>query len=322
MAIGPIHIAWMKRLADRGHFAALQSVIDLGPQDIQADRTVLETLARSMLPAKRADTLINKIFEGQVALRTAQRDFYSIFGLTEYSSIDADDDRAVYKLNLNYPISGLPEFDVVTNFGTTEHVFNIGEAFRSIHELTRPGGLNLHAVPSFAFINHGFYNIHPNVLIEIARVNGYELVDFSYVDNAFCRNQMLGREGIESLDFDDLPIRLTDMENSQVFMTKVVDTFYRNLIATETSVAIEALGKLAVKDESTSYPGPQFQICYVFDLIFVALRRSVERRPFTMPMQDPGGVRPLGSLVDIAAGASWMSWLKGAVRRAFTANHS
>ncbi|MEO8627119.1 MAG: hypothetical protein ABI612_03335 [Betaproteobacteria bacterium] len=283
----------MKRLAVRGAFRELHDVVDLGPQDVQVSRKVLAEVARELRPSTQIEALLDTIFDGLIARRTAQKQFYSIFGMADYASLDVDDDRATYKVDLNHPSSGLPEFDVVTNFGTTEHVFNIGEAFRTLHNLTRPGGISLHAIPSFAFINHGFYNIHPNALVEMARANDYEILDFSYVDNTFCRNELLGKRGIDSLDFDALPIRLLDMENSQIFMTKVVDTFYRNLMAPETRALLEDLGTLPGNENPPLYPGPRFHICFVFDLLFFAMRRPSERRAFVMPMQNPSGVDPL-----------------------------
>jgi SAM-dependent methyltransferase len=78
---------------------------------------------------------------------------------------------------------------VVTNFGTAEHVFDIATAFRSMHRLVKPGGVILHCMPAFAFIDHGFYNIHPVFYIELAKANAYDIVDFSYVDNMFVRNR-------------------------------------------------------------------------------------------------------------------------------------
>ena len=295
MAIGPIHLAWLKRLAERGCFIDKTRVIDLGPQDIQVSHAILEAVARKLLPTNEATAVLDKIFDGSATRRTAQLDFYSLFGLCEYASLDADDDRATYKIDLNQRVTGLPQFDVVTNFGTTEHVFNIGEAFRTIHELTAPGGVSLHAIPGFAFINHGFYNIHPNALVEMARANGYELVDFSYIDNTFCRNQLLGQNGIDAINLDELPVKLSDMENTQTFMTKVVDVFYRNLTSPETKAVLAELGTLPGDENPPEYPGNRFHICFVFDLLFVAMRRPLQSRPFVMPMQDPTGVRPLNA---------------------------
>jgi hypothetical protein len=294
VAIGAIHLAWLRRLAKRNCFRGLHDIIDLGPQDIQLERSILERAMRQFVPKTEMDDLIAQIYVGgTTAGRDAQAPFYGLFGLGPYASIDATDERATYRIDLSNPIESLPEFDVVTNFGTTEHVFNIGEAFRSIHRLTRPGGVSLHCVPCFAFINHGFYNVHPNLLVEMARANGYTLVDFSYFDNAFVRNVRMDQEGVEQFDLDSLPIKLADMENTQIFMTKVVDIFYQNLIATETWETIAALDPATRDLPKSAYPGRKHHICFVFDLIFFAMRRPSSRQPFMMPMQDTSGVRPL-----------------------------
>ncbi len=294
MAIGAIHLAWLRRLAERKCFLGLHDIIDLGPQDIQLERSVLERAMRALVPRKELEDLTTRIYaDGEAAGLNAQALFYSLFGLGPYASIDAIDERATYRIDLSNPVESIPEFDVVTNFGTTEHVFNIGEAFRSIHQLTKPGGVSLHCVPCFAFINHGFYNIHPNLFVEMARANDYSVVDFSYFDNAFVRNVRMGREGVEHFDLGSLPVKLADMENTQVFMTKVVDIFFQNLIAAETRETIAALDPTTRDLPKSAYPGRKHHICFVFDLIFFAMRRPPSRRPFVMPMQNTSGVRPL-----------------------------
>jgi hypothetical protein len=293
MAIGAIHLAWMRKLARSGCFRDLHSVIDLGPQDIQLERPVLERGLRDITPAERLSPLLDAMYvDGHVA-RDAQTPFYGLFGLGPYASIDVEDDRATYRLDLNGPATGPSEHDVVTNFGTTEHVFNVGEAFKSIHYLTRPGGVSLHCVPCFGFVNHGFYTINPNLLVEMARANRYEVVDFSYFDNAFVRNMTLGRDGVEGFDVAALPIQLEDMENSQIFMTKVVDLFHRNLVAAETRAAISELDPATRGSTEADYPSRKYHICFVFDLIFFAMRRPTDRAAFVMPIQNPTGVAPM-----------------------------
>ena len=150
------------------------------------------------------------------------RPIFTVFSVSTSKSIDVDDTRATYRVDLNRPDIQLSEYDVVTNFGTTEHVFNIGEAFKTVHNLTKPGGLSLHCVPCFAFINHGFYNIHPNLFVEMVRANKYEFVDFSYFDNAFVRNVRLGREGVESSILNCCPSRCVSMDVLESFMQVVV----------------------------------------------------------------------------------------------------
>ncbi len=290
MAIGPIHLSWMRRLADRSCFDGLKSVIDLGPQDIQIERHILQDALAHRIPSAKLGAVLDKLYPSGRVAPDGQPDFYALFDLGPYASIDLDDARATYRLDLNQPISGIPEFDVVTNYGTTEHVFNIGEALRSIHTLTAPGGLSLHCVPCFAFVNHGFYTINPNVFVEMARANHYEIEDFSYFDNAFVRNVEMGRDGVLRFDLDSLPIRISDMEDTRKFMTKVVNRFHENLSAKNTRREISALGRNILPHR---YPSEHFHICYVFDLIFFAMRRPQKRMPFVMPIQNASGVPPI-----------------------------
>jgi len=173
---------------------------------------------------------------------------------------------------------------MVTNFGTTEHVFNIGQSFASIHRLLKVGGLQLHTLPGYGAIDHGFYNIHPCAYLDMARANHYEIVDFLYVDNIYVR---MARP-IESapFDFGSLPIQSGDMADTNAFMTRAAVQFYRNLESAETRSVLEGI---APKDRSYAprpMPDEQLQIFLVFDYIFVALRRT-KRSPdsFVAPLQ-------------------------------------
>lgn len=304
MAIGVIHVPWFRRLAERGVFAGLHSIVDLGPQDIQIPRTILEPALRGIVEFGKATSLLNEIYADGRINKDAQLAFYRLFGLDHYEFIDVEDHRATHRLDFGTPDINLPEYDLVCDFGTTVHVFNIGEAFKNCHKITRPGGLLLHVAPCFGFINHGFYNACPNLFVEIARANSYELVDFVYFDNAFVRNVQLERNGVGKFDLNSLPIQLSDMENTQTFMTKVVDNFYRNLISAETRQAIASLDPNTRKLRALEYPSRKFHICFVFDLVFVAMRRPPERLPFVMPIQNMSGVAPLPGAANRAPVAS------------------
>lgn len=295
MAIGTIHTEWLCHLKAKGALPKDARVLDLGPQDVQLPATHLRDLAVRHLPAKQVEPWLARILtDGQVT-PTCQAAFYEVFGGREYRSLDVEDKRADYRFDLSRPLpEDIGQYDIVTNFGTTEHVFNIGQAFSTIHDLLLPGGVSLHVVPSFAFINHGFFNVHPNLYIEMARQNGYEVVDFSYVDNTFVRNQMLDQDPASRFDFRKLPIQLADMENTQSFMTKVAGLFLKNLSATDTRDALYRLSPEAAARPGHAFPSESFHICFVFDLCFVALRkRRAGRGDFVMPIQDAQGVKPL-----------------------------
>ena len=66
-------------------------------------------------------------------------------------------------------------FDVVTNFGTSEHIADQINCFRAVHDFTRVAGLMVHNVPFCGYYNHGLFNYHPAFFILLADANGYEI---------------------------------------------------------------------------------------------------------------------------------------------------
>lgn len=74
-----------------------------------------------------------------------------------------------------YPSWASPRFDVVLDPGTLEHCFNIGQAFKNVRSLCRPGGHILHINPLSMF-NHGFWNLNPCAYDEFYTDHGDELV--------------------------------------------------------------------------------------------------------------------------------------------------
>ncbi|AXK79076.1 class I SAM-dependent methyltransferase [Pseudolabrys taiwanensis] len=288
MAIGCVHTEWLFRVLRKGAFDGRTSILDLGPQDIQTGRKFLENSIRRNLAIDPTSD-IAAICDEQNPRKDCQPEYYRLFGPKEYKSADLTDDRADYRFDLNSPIEELPRFDVVTDFGTAEHVYNIAQVFDTMHKLLVPGGLALHCVPAFAFPNHGFYTPNPNLFIEFARANNYELVDFSYVDNMFVRERTLALAENGTLSFDRLPIQLSDLDNTQAFMTKVVLQFYSNIRSAETKSALKglapSLGRWA------PYPSDKHHMCYVFDLMFVAMiKPQGEHRPLNAPIQRMEGV--------------------------------
>ena len=290
MAIGCIHTEWLFRLAQKGAFAARNKLLDLGPQDIQISRSYLQEAIPKYSGHDSAGS-IAAIFDGAAPRRDCQLDFYRLYEIEDYKSADLDDDRADYAIDFNNPTVEVPRVDVVTDFGTAEHVYDIGHVFEFMHRVLKPGGLAVHCVPAFAFPNHGFYTPNPNLFVEFARANDYELVDFSYVDNMFVREKHMAENGIGGFSFDTLPIQLEDMRETGSFMTKTVLQFHRNLLSVETRNALGALAPHLTAD--TPYPSAQFNLCFIFDLVFVAMQKPHQERPIVAPIQSMGGVVPL-----------------------------
>jgi SAM-dependent methyltransferase len=296
MAIGSMHIEWLSALALKSKLPQGATVLDLGPQDLWIEREPLRRVAQRHLSPRICDQTLDSIFgDGPKPKADAQLAFYGIFGGGSYRSADLTDPRADYAFDLNFPMpEGVGRYDVVTNFGTTEHVFNIGQSFENIHDLLKVGGVVLHALPGYGYIDHGFYNIHPCAYLDMAKANEYEVVDFSYCDNI---NTRMARPIEDApFDFETLPIQLRDMNDTHALGTKAALLFHDNLRSEETRRALEQMiGAPAVAPKRSWFgnsikpaqmPDAALPIFVVFDLIFVALRRT-ERSPekFITPIQ-------------------------------------
>jgi len=81
----------------------------------------------------------------------------------------------LFDLNVHAPgpkLSG--RFDLVMNFGTTEHVFNQLRSFQTIHDLTKVGGVIYHDLPMAGYVNHAFFRYDPLFFTTVRPANGYE----------------------------------------------------------------------------------------------------------------------------------------------------
>ena len=98
-------------------------------------------------------------------------------------AIDFHGTDAALRLDLNQPIALERQYDVTMNNGTAEHILNIGQFLKTIHECTKPGGLMLHEAPFNGWIDHGFYTLQPTLFFDVAAANQYDLLGLFYIDS-------------------------------------------------------------------------------------------------------------------------------------------
>jgi len=104
------------------------------------------------------------------------RDFYaSLFAPQKSVSIDFEGTAEGLKLDLNLPIDLRERFDLVINHGTVEHIFNIAQVFKTIHDHCAVGGLMIHEAPFTGWIDHGFFCLQPTLFCDLATANGYQI---------------------------------------------------------------------------------------------------------------------------------------------------
>jgi len=105
--------------------------------------------------------------------------FYAEFGFDSYIAIDVNSKLNAIPMDLNYILKDRndyhEQFDMVTNNGTGEHIFNQASVFENIHNLTKVGGWMLHVLPFQRQCDHGFFNFQPNLFAAIADQNDYDI---------------------------------------------------------------------------------------------------------------------------------------------------
>ena len=106
--------------------------------------------------------------------------YYAGLGARSYTAIDVNDTYGSLVMDLNKDLDAeyqfREQFDLVTNNGTGEHVFDQAAVYRNAHKLTRPGGLMVHVMPFVNYVNHGFYSFHPNLYHALAVANRYDVL--------------------------------------------------------------------------------------------------------------------------------------------------
>ena len=106
--------------------------------------------------------------------------YFSSRGI-EHESFDLDGQFDSVALDLGVPLEAhspyLAKYNLITNFGTTEHVVNHFTCFENIHGMCEPGGLMLHAVPSPGnWQHHGRYYYSQEFFRQLAAANDYNIL--------------------------------------------------------------------------------------------------------------------------------------------------
>jgi len=206
LAISAIEYWLLSRLAQSGLLPPAPHVLECGENNWYGD-VPLEALGQDvyrMLPDPEArkrgflelDAIARK---GEPeALFEIARLFYRVFlGHASLSSIDLEGTSAAARVDLNWPVQADRAFDVTINFGTAPHVFNIHQFFKTVHDLTAPGGLMLHGMPFTGAHDDGFYNVQPTFYWDLAQANRYEIVMLVYAErDPFNVRELVSRDDI------------------------------------------------------------------------------------------------------------------------------
>jgi SAM-dependent methyltransferase len=103
--------------------------------------------------------------------------FFRMLGFSEHRSLDSSPYEGadiVFDLNaIELPDELRGRFDVVLDIAVMEHVFNIAQAMRNIHEMLAVGGRFVFFVPAIHTIDAAFFGISPTFFYDFFRANDY-----------------------------------------------------------------------------------------------------------------------------------------------------
>ena len=183
-----MNLECMLYLQKQGLLAAKKNrLLDIGPQNVY-HCTV--TQIREFVSAQGGDVSSGRFDKEAKRLeyfstpRPEERTtlFSEIADLTniEYNAFDVCPAFKTELLDLNF--DALPKkyreyYDVVLNFGTTEHVFNQWNSFEVMHESVKVGGVMYCVLPASGYLDHGYYCYTPLFFRDLAQANGYQLID-------------------------------------------------------------------------------------------------------------------------------------------------
>jgi hypothetical protein len=172
--ISETDLRWWCSLNNCRALRDIKSVCDLGLQQLMAVRRddYDVTTERFVALCGEPEVSLTDCHSSADMWRRLKREIISL------DLVGADPSLVEFDLNTDrVPEHLRNHFDLVTNVGTTEHVFNQLNCFTVLHDLTKINGIMAHAVPSTGFKTHGLYTYPLKFFWRLAYANDYECLD-------------------------------------------------------------------------------------------------------------------------------------------------
>lgn len=141
------------------------------------------------------------------------KQYFSLLG-ANHTSIDINNKNGALKINLCNPIgeqdeSLVEKFQVLTNFGTSEHVKNQYMCWKNINDLCLISGIMTHVIPNTnRKKRHGYCAYSIDFFLKLAEAANYEIIEQPsnrweeiYVSTILKKNN---KEFIDKKEFDEI----------------------------------------------------------------------------------------------------------------------
>ena len=181
MGLGLAPIQNILELKSLGYFKDMNSVLEMGSQELHLKKDDLKELFEINGLDKNLVEEFPNSKNWPFSPRCPSKYLYKALGLDEYSSIDLSGEHESIVHDLNEPFedkSLFNKFDITTDFGSCEHVFNVAECYKTMHKLTKPGGYLIIAQATVK--GNAFFTFDESFYEGIAAANGYKIIYSSY----------------------------------------------------------------------------------------------------------------------------------------------
>lgn len=181
MGIGLSTAQLLLELKYLNKFKNFKNVVEIGSQEIHIKKEDLADLYEQIgLDKKLLDSHLN-INNWPNHPRESAKSFYKDIGINDYTSIDLNGELNSIPLDLNNELTDkslFNKFDLVTDFGSAEHVFNISECYKTIHKMAKVNGIII--ICQTVFKGNGYFYFDRSFLEGIAAANKYKILYSGY----------------------------------------------------------------------------------------------------------------------------------------------
>ena len=179
MKVGLVNIAL--ELFGNKKFNSVKNVIDMGTKEMRVSFDQLK-YAFDQTNIKFNEKKFKKLKIFSKGKRISTKLFWQELGIKNYKCSDINKNLDSIYIDLNKPFTDkkyLNKFDLVTDFGNNEHVFNIGEAYKTMYELCKKEGFIW--IFQSVYSGNGFFNFDMSFFEGYAAANNLSIVHSCYL---------------------------------------------------------------------------------------------------------------------------------------------
>jgi hypothetical protein len=164
-----------------GHFKNFSSVMDMGTQELHVDFEKFKYWVKQTNLQLNEEQFYN--LKNSPARETTS-ELWKLLGFDNIVCLDINGKNDSIYCDLNFPfddINHIGKYDLVTDFGNNEHPFNVVEAYKTMHKLSKKNGYLW--IEQSVFNGNGYFNFDIPFFEGLAAANNYSVIYSAYTIN-------------------------------------------------------------------------------------------------------------------------------------------